>query len=209
MEEKEYVEELQAKLIISSDSSDIASDDEAAAEAKRDEMVELEWKKKRSELNMGQIAIARDEKGRRICNGLTINYMNMRDGSTGDILWQSDNWSKQDMYTKELSAHIPVRILQCQEVSREINFSSKEKIEKFRLEQRVFFDSSCIEEWIFRFGFVIPGSTNTWQQSIEAAPVMMAPETISGKLTIETAFYDDDLFISKTVVRIFYDQENN
>lgn len=24
-------------------------------------------------------------------------------------------------------------------------------------------------EWKFRFGFVIPGSTNTWQQTIEAA----------------------------------------
>ena len=25
-------------------------------------------------------------------------------------------------------------------------------------------------EWFFSFGFVIPGSTNSWQQLIEAAP---------------------------------------
>ena len=25
-------------------------------------------------------------------------------------------------------------------------------------------------EWNFEFGFVIPGSTNTWQNTIEAAP---------------------------------------
>lgn len=25
-------------------------------------------------------------------------------------------------------------------------------------------------EWMFEFGFVIPGSTNTWQSLIEAAP---------------------------------------
>jgi hypothetical protein len=42
----------------------------------------------------------------------------------------------------------------------------------FRLEQRVFFQGVCIEEWCFNFGFVIPGSTNTWQQSIEAAEEM-------------------------------------
>ena len=27
-----------------------------------------------------------------------------------------------------------------------------------------------ISEWYFEFGFVIPGSTNTWQSVIEAAP---------------------------------------
>lgn len=27
-----------------------------------------------------------------------------------------------------------------------------------------------IAEWFFEFGFVIPGSTNTWQSVIEAAP---------------------------------------
>ena len=27
-----------------------------------------------------------------------------------------------------------------------------------------------VVEWMFEFGFVIPGSTNTWQSLIEAAP---------------------------------------
>ena len=30
--------------------------------------------------------------------------------------------------------------------------------------------SDGILEWYFDFGFVIPGSTNTWQSVIEAAP---------------------------------------
>jgi GMP-PDE, delta subunit len=59
-------------------------------------------------------------------------------------------------------------------------------MQQFRLEQRVYFkgtiiegrnDIECIEhiqstfylEWSFSFGFVIPGSTNTWQSLIEAA----------------------------------------
>lgn len=33
----------------------------------------------------------------------------------------------------------------------------------------VFFNGGCMEEWNFNFGFVIPNSTNTWQQTIEAA----------------------------------------
>jgi hypothetical protein len=63
-------------------------------------------------------------------------------------------------------------------------------MECFRLVQRVFFKGALIEgdssvryclvrvkrrvgllqaEWNFEFGFVIPKSTNTWQQTIEAA----------------------------------------
>lgn len=68
------------------------------------------------------------------------------------------------------TARVPKKILKCKSVSREINFTSKELMEKFRLEQRVMFKGNCLEEWFFDFGFVIPGSTNTWQSVIEAAP---------------------------------------
>jgi hypothetical protein len=39
-----------------------------------------------------------------------------------------------------------------------------------RLVQRIYLHGRCIEEWFFKFGYVIPGSTNTWQQTIYAAP---------------------------------------
>ena len=45
------------------------------------------------------------------------------------------------------------------------------------LKKNLFLDLICIFflyffflEWFFSFGFVIPGSTNSWQQIIEAAP---------------------------------------
>jgi len=63
-------------------------------------------------------------------------------------------------------------------------------MDDLRIEQRIFFQASsccqranaaaaprhmvppaqenCMEEWRFHFGFVIPNSTNTWQQTIEA-----------------------------------------
>ena len=50
--------------------------------------------------------------------------------------------------------------------------------------------AQCIEEWLFDFGFVIPNSTNTWQQVIEADEGNMIPaEVLSGNVTIETSFF--------------------
>jgi retinal rod rhodopsin-sensitive cGMP 3',5'-cyclic phosphodiesterase subunit delta len=127
--------------------------------------------------------------------------MNLRDAETGKILWQStedladpsvehEGRRSQLSFIKYLSlyckfgylARIPKSILKCKSVSREINFTSERKIEKFRLEQRVFLRDHMIEEWRFDFGFgqpwartyhnlisifvfhpVIPQSTNTWQ----------------------------------------------
>ena len=45
----------------------------------------------------------------------------------------------------EHEARVPKKILKCKAVSREINFSSLEKMEKFRLEQRVLFKGKCLE----------------------------------------------------------------
>jgi retinal rod rhodopsin-sensitive cGMP 3',5'-cyclic phosphodiesterase subunit delta len=132
--------------------------------------------------------------------------MNMRDANSGELMWESGLWTGKKMWDSEIKARIPREILRCRAVSREINFSSKEKMEGFRLEQRIFFDGTCIEEWFFDFGFVIPGSTNSWQQIIEAAgeDQMMAADALSGNLTIETSFYDGGNFIAKCLVRVFY-----
>lgn len=92
----------------------------------------------------------------------------------------------------EHEARVPKKILKCKSVSREINFTSTEELANLRLEQRVCFKGKlmegerkrstgrivlirahfdmCCAEWCFDFGFVIPGSTNTWQSVIEAAP---------------------------------------
>ncbi|CAK5032080.1 unnamed protein product [Meloidogyne enterolobii] len=93
--------------------------------------------------------------------GFKLNWMNLRDAESGKILWQSTEDLANPNF--EHKAKIPKNILKCKSVSREINFTSERKIEKFRLEQRVFLNNRAIEEWYFDFGFVIPQSTNTWQ----------------------------------------------
>uniref|UniRef100_E2J7D6 Probable cGMP 3',5'-cyclic phosphodiesterase subunit delta n=1 Tax=Triatoma matogrossensis TaxID=162370 RepID=E2J7D6_9HEMI len=146
----------------------------------------------------------REQRAQEILNGFQVNWMNLRDADTGKILWQgNEDLSLPD---KEHEARVPKQILKCRAVSREINFSSTEPMEKFRLQQKVLFKGRCLEEWFFEFGFVIPNSTNTWQSLIEAAPEsqMMPANVLNGNILIETSFFDDDLLVSKSKLRLYY-----
>lgn len=130
--------------------------------------------------------------------------MNLRDADTGKILWQhNEDMSSPDA---EHEARVPKRILKCRVVSREMNFSSIESMDRFRLEQKVLFKGRCLEEWFFDFGYVIPNSTNTWQSVIESAPEsqMMPANVLNGNVVIETKFFDGDLLITTSRVRLFY-----
>ncbi|KAK1796754.1 hypothetical protein P4O66_009766, partial [Electrophorus voltai] len=137
-----------------------------------------------------------EDRAKEILKGFKLNWMNLRDAETGKVLWQGT----EDLSVPgvEHEARVPKKILKCKAVSRELNFSSSEKLEKFRLEQKVLFKGQCLEEWFFEFGFVIPNSTNTWQSLIEAAPEsqMMPANVLTGNVVIETKFYDDDLHVS-------------
>ena len=64
-----------------------------------------------------------------------------------------------------------------------------------------------MEDWFFDFGFVIPGSTNTWQHTIYAAEenAMLPAHLLNGAVTIETSFFNGNLFVCKSLVRVFYE----
>uniref|UniRef100_A0A8C7PSW0 Retinal rod rhodopsin-sensitive cGMP 3',5'-cyclic phosphodiesterase subunit delta n=1 Tax=Oncorhynchus mykiss TaxID=8022 RepID=A0A8C7PSW0_ONCMY len=137
-----------------------------------------------------------EDRAKEILKGFKLNWMNLRDAETGKVLWQGTE--DLSLPGVEHEARVPKKILKCKAVSRELNFSSSEKLEKFHLEQKVFFKGQCLEEWFFEFGFVIPNSTNTWQSLIEAAPEsqMMPANVLTGNVVIETKFFDDDLHVS-------------
>lgn len=105
-----------------------------------------------------------------------------------------------------LPVDIPASILSLKAVSREMNFSSAECITNFRLVQSVSLKGQPLEEWRFNFGFVIPGSTNSWQCVIESAGEgqMIPASILSGHILIETRFYDGDAHVSTTRIRVFY-----
>lgn len=138
-----------------------------------------------------------------IRQGFQINWMNMRDASTGQVLWEEYEW---DCTAEETVAQVPAYILSCRQVSREINFSSLETMTNLRLVQTVILNGTPLEEWNFLFGFVIPNSNNTWQQTIEAAAEeeMIPAELLSGNVVIETVFYDGDDVIVGQRIRIYY-----
>ena len=135
--------------------------------------------------------------------GFKLNWMNLRDADTGNILWQTNK--HLSLFEKDLHiARVPSAILNCKSVSREIDFSSHEVINNFHLKQRVILRGVCVEEWNFAFGFVIPDSTNTWQTLMEAKPNIKSAEDLSGNIIIATTFYDSDEVIGTCRIRIFY-----
>ena len=85
--------------------------------------------------------------------------MNMKDASTGEVLWEINSWPV-DWHVTEVEARVPARILACPAVSRELTFSSKEKVANLRCEHGMYLDgvATPIEVWDFSFGFVMPGS---------------------------------------------------
>lgn len=64
--------------------------------------------------------------------------MILRDADTGKVIWQEN----KDLSSvgAEHKAEIPTKILDLRAVSREINFSTVESIENFRLDQKVSHD---------------------------------------------------------------------
>ncbi len=138
-----------------------------------------------------------------IRQGFEVKYLCMRDGETGEMLWECADW---DNTAEEVVASIPARILRCKSVSREIMFSSTETIGKLSLKQKVLLMGEPIEQWDFDFGFVMPNSTNSWQQTIEAAEEseIIPADVLSGNLVIETRFLDGKDEISVTKVKVMY-----
>ena len=95
-----------------------------------------------------------------ILTGFRVNWMNLRDADTGKILWQvvfinyklfeliqlySQGNEDLSIPDTEHEARVPKKILKCRAVSREINFSSIEPMEKFRIEQKVCQESELIQ----------------------------------------------------------------
>ncbi len=161
-----------------------------------------------------------------ISKGFKINHMKMKDGSNGNVLWEKSNWNLEDDYhlqdfkhknlnSKEVremnkiafkshNENLPKELLECKSIVREINFSSADSIENFEIVQNYYLSGELIETTKFHFGFVIPNSTNNWEQIIEAKKEMIPYSILSGKLKVETIFLADGEIFKKNYFTIFY-----
>ncbi|KAJ4461707.1 putative GMP-PDE; delta subunit family protein [Paratrimastix pyriformis] len=133
-----------------------------------------------------------------------IINIRIRDLETKAPFWTCRDWSNIKRTTE---MHLPRKLLQCSSVAREFTFSSHNVLENLRLQQTVYLHDQPIEEWNFEFGFVIPGSTNTWESVVlAAAPEEMIPaEIISGNMVIDTAFYDGSALLARKRLTVFYE----
>eukprot|EP00658_Telonema_sp_P-2_P002122 TRINITY_DN10802_c0_g1_i2.p1 TRINITY_DN10802_c0_g1~~TRINITY_DN10802_c0_g1_i2.p1 ORF type:complete len:106 (+),score=26.63 TRINITY_DN10802_c0_g1_i2:161-478(+) len=67
-------------------------------------------------------AMVDESSQQRITDGFVINWMNMSDGDTGQVHWESTNILPSA--DEEQVAHLPKVLLACNFVGREVNFSS-------------------------------------------------------------------------------------
>ena len=138
----------------------------------------------------------------KIKQGLKINHMQMKDGSNGKVLWESKNW---DLNSSSHTEKLTKELLNCKVVIRNVNFSSTEQIEDLELIQNFYLMGELLETSRFKFGFVIPGSTNDWEQIIEAKEDGVLPaEILSGKLHVETLFLCQNKVLWKNKSVIYY-----
>jgi retinal rod rhodopsin-sensitive cGMP 3',5'-cyclic phosphodiesterase subunit delta len=137
----------------------------------------------------------------KIKKGFKINSMKMKNGENGKVLWECKEW---DMTIEKKSESLPKEILKCKEIVREINFSSVEQVQDLELIQNFYLCDEMVESSRFIFGFVIPNSTNSWEQHIEAKQEMIPYTVLSGNLVVETLFLSNGHVIFKNNILIYY-----
>jgi retinal rod rhodopsin-sensitive cGMP 3',5'-cyclic phosphodiesterase subunit delta len=137
----------------------------------------------------------------KIREGFKINSMKMKDGQNGKTMWETKDW---DLSQEHKTENLPKELLECAEVVREVNFSSVDSIEDLELIQNFYLSDELIESSRFIFGFVIPNSTNNWEQTIEAKEEMIPYTMLSGNLMVETIFLTNGHVITRNKILIFY-----
>ena len=143
-----------------------------------------------------------DETFEKIKKGFKVNHIQMKNGENGQVMWEVNSW---DLTKKSHKENITKEILKCKKIIRNVNFSSEEKIDDLELVQNFYLMGELFESSRFKFGFVIPGSTNDWEQIMIAKEDGVLPaEVLSGKLIVETLFLIQKKVLYKNRIHIYY-----
>ena len=143
-----------------------------------------------------------DETFEKIKKGFKVNHIQMKNGENGQVMWEVNSW---DLTKKSHKENITKEILKCKKIIRNVNFSSEEKIDDLELVQNFYLMGELFESSRFKFGFVIPGSTNDWEQIMIAKEDGVLPaEVLSGKLVVETLFLIQKKVLYKNRIHIYY-----
>ena len=143
-----------------------------------------------------------EEEFNKIKKGFRVNHMQMKNGENGEVMWEVKSW---DLTKENHTENITKELLKCKRIIRNVNFSSDEKIDELELVQNFYLMGELFESSRFKFGFVIPGSTNDWEQIMIAKEDGVLPaEVLSGKLQVETLFLIQGKVLYKNRILIYY-----
>ena len=121
-----------------------------------------EWEKLRKQVNQGEICISKAPRAVRIVEGLQFIEISLHDADTKEFICSLHGNLFDSFFTKEAKLKIPKAVLDCAKLERKVIFRSVHEILNFRMIQKLFLDGRTVEKLNFHFGFVIPGSTNSW-----------------------------------------------
>jgi retinal rod rhodopsin-sensitive cGMP 3',5'-cyclic phosphodiesterase subunit delta len=125
----------------------------------------------------------------------------IKDAYTNEVFFDCDG---REFETNQV-ARISRNIFNAEEIKREIEFSADIEIKDFKIQQELVLRDKLIEKWEFKFGFVMPNSINTWQQTITPSKSPIPIKTLSGNLKILTKFFDGKKLIKEIYATIYYD----
>ena len=132
-----------------------------------------------------------------------ITALRMKDAEAGRVLWESTEWDLTS--GEEQKVEFPSQMLSCRAIGREIVFYSKKIMQDFSIRQVMSIHGQVIEEFGFEFGFVMPNTTNSWEQVIDAEEGQVMPaEVLSGNLIVDTFFCVKGVAFAQQKYRVFY-----
>lgn len=122
-----------------------------------------------------------------------------------DVLWKlEDEEIIARSSHQEVEMTLPVKLFSLSYFAREFTFRSAKPISCLHLEQLIYFEDNVVESLKFKLGYVMPKSENTWQNVIEVNKQAKDPKKLSGRVVIETKFWDQHKVIFISRVRVHY-----
>ncbi len=153
---------------------------------------------------------------------LEFRAFQIRDIASNKILFRMDDSGQPPIGTVEpmqlafddlergIRYHFPSNFWNMQSIGTTLKFSiGGAPIKKFRMIERHYFKGKLIRSFDFKFGFVIPGSTNQWE-AIYPVPKMSKKQreearTSPWEMQSDSFFFDGDTLIKHNKAEYAYD----